>query len=305
MTLISRLVFFERKKTLQKSSEKVVTNEISIVIPVRDNQEGVNSYLDSFFITHQPGNFPREIIFVDNNSVAPLFIPEKHKNSGLSLKLFQCKKKGPASARNFGANHAAGKWILFNDSDCLPTESLISGYLKADNGAVAYAGNIKALGIDKLSRYYESQEILIPLKTFHSSDTFVPQYIITANTLVWREAFVECGGFNEQISIAGGEDVDLGLRLSQIGELSYAFDSIAYHNFNDGFIGFYKRFKRYGKGNRIIEHLWGTNMRPKPFKPISVTSFNRLAALFQYLFLYIGYFNANYQIKKYGLVKTI
>ncbi len=305
MTLISRLVFSEKKKTLQKSSEKVVTSEISIVIPVKDNQEGVNSYLDRFFITHQADHFPREIIFVDNNSIAPLFIPKSHQNSGLSLKLFLCTRKGPAAARNFGANHATGKWVLFNDSDCLPTESLISGYLKADNGAVAYAGNIKALGRDKLSSYYESQEILIPLKTLHSSGKFVPQYIITANTLVWKDAFVECGGFNEQIRIAGGEDVDLGLRLSQIGELSYAFDSIAYHNFNDGLIGFYKRFNRYGKGNRIIEHLWGTNMSPKPFKPVKISVFNRFAAFFQYLFLLLGYLKANYQIKKYGLVKTI
>jgi glycosyltransferase involved in cell wall biosynthesis len=296
MTLISRLVFFkDKKKTPPKSSNRIRIDEVSIIVPVKDNQKGVDNYLDNFFVTHQPDTFPKEIIIVDNNSKPAIQICRRHLTSGL-VKLLSCKNPGPAAARNFGALKSSGHWILFNDSDCIPTKSLLTGYVNADNGSVAYAGNINSVGNDRLSKYYESQEILIPLKTHNDKGDFVPQYLITANTLVWREAFMEVKGFNKKIKIAGGEDVDFGLRLSQIGTLSYAFDSILLHDFSDGLIGFFKRFKRYGQGNRIVEDLWQTDMRPKPFRPNKRTIVNEVFAKLQYLFLLHGYLRADRQI---------
>tara|TARA_R110002096_G_C14449054_1_gene711374 strand:- start:30 stop:950 length:921 start_codon:yes stop_codon:yes gene_type:complete len=306
MTLISRLVFFtDEKKTEKKSSERIAKNEISIVIPVKDNQSGIDNYLTKFFETHSKSDFPKEIIIVDNNSSPNIKIKSEFENFGLPIELIECKKIGPASARNKGAKIAKGKWLLFNDSDCIPTKSIIKGYLKADNNSVAYAGNIKSLDNDKLSKYYESQEILIPLKTYNENGDFVPQYLITANSLIWRKAFNEIGGFNEQIEIAGGEDVDLGLRLSEIGNLSYAFDSVAIHDFSDGILGFYKRFKRYGEGNRIIEELWKTDLRPTLFRPNERTFANEILAKFQYVGLRIGYRKADKIVRKYGLQQRI
>lgn len=301
MTLISRLVFSTKKKTKKKLSERIETNEISIVIPVKDNQIGVEHYLKKFFETHTKKDYPKEIIIVDNNSNPEISISDKYLNSSLSLKLIKCTKIGPASARNKGVEISNGKWILFNDSDCIPTNSLLKGYLKADNKSVAYAGNIKSLHKDKLSKYYESQEILIPLKTYDRKGNFVPQYLITANSLVWKKAFEEIGGFNEKIAIAGGEDVDLGLRLSEIGNLSYAFDSIAIHNFSDGIIGFYKRFKRYGIGNRIVQEIWKTDLKPTLFRPNEKSIANEFFAKFQYFSLRKGYIKEDKRIKKYGL----
>jgi glycosyltransferase involved in cell wall biosynthesis len=297
MTLISRLVFFKnKKKTPTKSSDRIKINDISIIVPVKDNQKGIDNYLDNFFVTNQHDTFPKEIIIVDNNSKPAIEICRRHLTSGL-VKLLSCKTPGPAAARNFGALNSSGQWILFNDSDCIPTKSFLTGYVNADNGSIAYAGNIHSLGKDRLSKYYESQEILIPLKTYNEQGDFVPQYLITANTLVWRQAFMEVNGFNEKIKIAGGEDVDFGLRLSQIGTLSYAFDSILLHDFNDGLIGFYKRFKRYGQGNRIVEALWQTDMRPRLFRPNKRTIINEVFAKLQHLFLLHGYLQADRQIR--------
>ena len=299
MTLASRFVFFQGKNTPKgKTSNRITTMEITIVIPVKDNQKGVNSYLDELFKTYPPEHFPKEIIIVDNNSSPPIMIEGKYLLSGLPVLLFTCNKPGPATARNLGVRQATGEWILFNDSDCLPTSSLLMGYLKADNGSVAYAGNVKSMGKDRLSRYYESQEILLPLKTTNNEGENAPQYLITANSLVWRKAFDDIGGFNERIEIAGGEDIDLGLRLSQYGNLSYAFESIALHDFNEGLIGFYKRFKRYGKGNRLVEEIWQTSMRPQLFAPNKRTVYNGIMALLQYLFLLGGYITADKEIKR-------
>jgi glycosyltransferase involved in cell wall biosynthesis len=297
MTLISRLVFFKKKKTFKKSSNRIKTNEISIVIPVKDNQEGINNFLEEFIKIQSEKKLPKEIIIVDNNSNEKIKIGEKFQETKIPIKLIRCRKIGPASARNLGVKKSTGNWILFVDSDCIPTDSLLSGYLTANKGAIAYAGNIKSVGNGILSNYYISQEILIPLKTEDIEREFVPQYLITANCLVLKSAFEKIKGFNENIKIAGGEDVDLGLRLSQIGRLEFAFNSIAKHNFNDGIVGFIDRFKRYGKGNRIIEDIYGTKMKPTIFRPNKKSILNEVFAKLQWLFLLIGYLKMDKMIK--------
>lgn len=297
MTLVSRLVFFKEKKTLKKSSDRIKTREISIVIPVKDNQDGINNLLKEFFNTQLEDELPKEIIIIDNNSTRKIEISEEFKENKIPIKLFNCRKIGPASARNLGVKRAIGNWILFVDSDCIPTDSLLTGYLTANKGAIAYAGNIKSVGNGILSNYYISQEILIPLKTENEEREFVPQYLITANCLVLKSAFEEINGFDEKIKIAGGEDVDLGLRLSQIGRLEFAFNSVVKHNFNDGIIGFANRFKRYGKGNRIIEDIYGTKMQPTIFKPNKKSFWNKLFAKLQWFFLLIGYLKMDKMIK--------
>jgi len=266
MTQISRLVFLAKKSKRNESLSDINTNNISIVIPVKNNQNGVNKYLDNFQTNQAPDKYPKEIIIVDNNSNPKTEI-KRYLNKGINLKLLTCKKLGPAAARNFGVENSTGEWILFNDSDCIPTKDLLTGYIQIQNGSIGYAGNIKALRQDRLSKYYENQEILIPQKTVNEKGEVIPKYLITANSLIWRKTFEKINGFNERIKIAGGEDVDLSFRLSGYGDFSYAFDSIALHDFKEGLIGFYKRFYRYGQGNKLIENLWNLDMRPKPFRP--------------------------------------
>ncbi len=289
MTLISRLNFSIDKKEKKMISDKIEIKEISIVIPVKDNQNGIDNYLNTFFKIHNNNELPKEIIIVDNNSRPALKIRNEYLNKRIPVKLFKCSKIGPASARNLGSRSSTGKWLLFNDSDCIPTNSILKGYTLNDNLSIAYAGNVKALKNNSLSKYYDSQEILIPLKTKNTKGKFVPQYLITANTLVWKKAFEKIEGFNENIKIAGGEDVDLGLRLSEIGDLSFAFDSIAIHDFPNNLKDFYSRFKRYGVGNRIVEEIWNTSLKPYKFKPNVITITNRFYAYLQFKALKNGY----------------
>lgn len=289
--MISRLGYHPTKVQNIKSEYLQSTGEITIVIPVKNNQLGIDLFLEEFFKTHSTNNFPKEIIIIDNNSRPKIQL--KRAEFPISVRLLTCSKIGPASARNFGVQQAQTEWILFNDSDCIPTNSLLTGYLKVQNGSIGYAGNIKALGRDFISKYYEHQEILIPPKVYEKTNEPRPDYLITANCLVWKAAFDKVGGFNETIKIAGGEDVDLGFKLLNIGQLSYAFDSIAKHNFGDGIKGFRERFIRYGCGNKIISELYGLDLTPKIFSPNKRTPINYILAFLQYLWLSIGYKKMN------------
>lgn len=287
MTMISRLGYKPTRIQTIISTKLKSTADITIVIPVKDNQAGIDLFLNEFQKTHSKATFPNEIIIVDNNSSPALKV--ECQQYPYNVRLLQCSKIGPASARNLGVENVKTDWIVFTDSDCVPTDSFLTGYLNAQNGSIGYAGNVKAYNNDTLSHYYEKQEILVPPKVYEGIKNSRPDYIITANCLVWREAFKAVGGFNEDIKIAGGEDIDLGFKLLQVGSLTYAYDSLSLHNFGNSLFEFRKRFKRYGQGNKIISELYGLNLLPKPFKPNNPSLIHYILAFMQYLWLLSGY----------------
>ena len=142
MTRLSEII--DRDKEYNGYIPTIMPNTISIIIPVKNNQSGVNRFLQAFFQTQKQSHFPIELIIVDNNSIRPIYIPIEFSNYGLCIKLLSCKKVGPAAARNVGVHHSKGDWILFCDSDCIPTETMITGYMQTYVKAIAFAGNVKA-----------------------------------------------------------------------------------------------------------------------------------------------------------------
>lgn len=237
--------------------EKTISPKtVSIVVPVKNNQRGVDRFLKTIIENMDPENYPCEVIIVDNNSDQKISIT---KELPFPVTVLECKKPGPGAARNLGVAAAKGKWILFTDSDCVATPTLVSGYSKTDNESVAYAGMIDIKGEDDLNAYYREQEILIPQKIYTAHGVF-PWTIVTANCLVLKSAFTAVHGFNEKIIYAGGEDTDLGFRLRFVGKVQFNFNSVAIHEFNDGFSGFVARFMRYGRGGYLLDqHYSGLN----------------------------------------------
>jgi len=284
--LISTLGFQPRKRKEMIAPPSISCADISIVLPVKNNQKGIILFLSEFLKTHSPALYPREIIIVDNASQPPITIPKVLAESGVNITILPCASPGPTCARNLGVQYAETEWILFTDSDCVPSSDFLLGYIAAMNGSVGYAGQVKAWGKDCLSLYYESQGILIPPAV--DGDT-QPEYVITANALVWRPALEAIGGFNETITIAAGEDIDLGFRLREIGSLSYASAAFVYHNFDDGLLGFIRRFVRYGKGNKIISRLYTLDLTPRIFQAKHPSLCNRVLSRIQFACLSWGY----------------
>ena len=194
MTLISPFVFNISRTTSLKAPLHFKPSDVSIVIPVKNNQRGINHFLYEFFRTHDYALFPKEIIIVDNNSIPKIILPKNLQNAGVPIRLLSCENVGPASARNLGWRKAQGTWILFTDSDCIPSNTLLSGYDSAIDGSVGYAGNVKVLGSDRISQYYDTQQILIPFRVLATDGRSIPQYLITTNALVWREALKAING---------------------------------------------------------------------------------------------------------------
>lgn len=264
---------------------------LSLVVPVKNNQEGIRQLLQACLDVFTPGHCPREIIVVDNGSSPPLVVPNLVPWD-VPLRLLVCSRPGPAAARNLGAKHATGEWVLFLDSDCQPTPALMKGYQHAWNGSIAYAGAVCAAQRDPLSRYYETQQIFSPPSLWENG-VERPAYLITANALVWLPAFTSLGGFDERFPEAGGEDVDLGLRLWQVGPLSYAPHAQVLHRTEPDLGSFVRRFVRYGRANRLLSARYQADLAPRRMRPQERAFLSSLFAALQFCALWWGYWGTS------------
>jgi len=290
MTLLTAFGITPTRRGKAVTPHELALSDLTIVVPVKNNQTGVTRLLEACLRVFASKHFPAEILLVDNLSDPPVKIPT-HLASSLPVRILICAKPGAAAARNLGARQVQTPWILFLDSDCLLTPGLIDGYRQAMNGAVAYAGMVKAERSDLVSRYYDAQSILIPPPLWDNGEER-PAYLITANALVWQPALAKIGGFNEHFPSAGGEDIDLGLRLWTVGPLSYAPAAQVLHTFEPKLSTFMHRFVRYGRGNRRLAACYQTDLAPHLFVPHNPSPINWLLASLQFLALWWGYHTA-------------
>jgi GT2 family glycosyltransferase len=283
MTLSSATIITGVSSARIESSKELKPIDVSVVVPVRDNVSGVKKLLlSSKLLTAQ--SF-RELIIIDDGLRLPISLDEFDSEFTTFVRFVRTARIGPAGARNKGARLASGAWLLFIDSDCLFTETLLMAYQRSMNGAIGYAGYIKATGNNVLSHFYDSQRVLIP---FRVDKVGIPQHIVTANALIWREAFEIIGGFDETFHLSAGEDVDLGFRLRQVGRIHYVPDAIVLHEYGD-VLKFCERFYRYGRANAMLERKYSVSFCPQRQAPKNPKSINWLLSSLQYWITLAGY----------------
>jgi len=293
-------LFSRRPRGLPVTSTPVVVlgydetprlGSISIVVPVRDNPQGL-ARLVAWWRGLGKEERPLELIVVDDASQVPVELVAE------GVLILLGGGRGPASARNVGWRAAKGKWVAFLDSDCLPAGGWPANFATGWKGEVAVQGVVRAMGTDWLSRYYESQGVLRPMAW---TDDGRPQYLISANCLVHRGALERVGGFGERFPLAAGEDVDLGLRLSQMGTMRWCAEARVAHDFEPSLRAFVRRFLRYGRGNRMLAEgqpeSAGSFFSPRPFLPLSRRPENFLLAVLAYLALVAGWLLEGHGIK--------
>lgn len=162
----------------------------------------------------------------------------------------------PTNPSEFRWNHDVD-WFYFTDCGCEHISSLFMEFEKAwketGDSCIAISGPVTGDGDDAINRFMTKQGILNPPRERLIYDTFVPQAIITANALVAGVAFSFIGGFDETFTEAAGEDLDLGLRLRELGIIGWAEKATVKHRFKEDKSDFVRRFRRYGAGNRRLE----------------------------------------------------
>ena len=128
---------------------------------------------------------------------------------------------GRAKARNLGANAAAGRWILFLDDDIVAPEGLVHAHLdllenNAGSGTIGYAITDPSVADAPHFSYLDTRGV-----AKLSNGPAPGRFFVTQNAAVSREAFLSIGGFDEDFSSYGFEDMEVAFRLEQDAKVRF------------------------------------------------------------------------------------
>jgi glycosyltransferase involved in cell wall biosynthesis len=193
---------------------------VSVVIPAKNVAAYVGETLASALAQGEVG----EVIVVDDGSTDDTTaivraIPDPR------LRLMSNDSAGVSAARNFGAHHASGDWLLFLDADDRLREGAVAALLAASRDApraVLVYGDYNT--IDSEGRQIGRRELLKG-RLKPSGDVLARlaagNFIVNGGIAIARaEAFHAVGGFD--VSLRYCEDWHCWCRLAAIGEFAFA-----------------------------------------------------------------------------------
>jgi glycosyltransferase involved in cell wall biosynthesis len=143
------------------------------------------------------------------------------------VQLFCQDHLGPAAARNLGVAKAQGDTIVFIDSDLVVTPVFLQAHAE-----VLLAGQ-QQLGSDRLFTYgrvINTCNFDHPTAEPYKLMDFSAAYFATGNVAIARHWLEQAGLFDSQFQLYGWEDLELGVRLKQLGlQLIKAPAAVGYH----------------------------------------------------------------------------
>lgn len=193
---------------------------VSIIIPCYNSGAFLPDALAS--VLSFPAIDTCEIIVVDDGSTDVLThqILEKAKSQG--CKVFHQPNKGPAAARNTGIAHAAGRYILFLDSDNKIRHSYITkacAILDAYSEVGVVYGKPNFFGDSNTARF--------------STHAFDPYKILLRNNIdmcamIRKSMWSSLGGLDEDRLLIGHEDWEFWIRVAGAGWKFFFIDEILF-----------------------------------------------------------------------------
>jgi cellulose synthase/poly-beta-1,6-N-acetylglucosamine synthase-like glycosyltransferase len=122
--------------------------------------------------------------------------------------------RGPAAARNRGAQLATGEFLLFTDSDCIPEEDWIEAMVApfSDPKVMGVKGAYRNAKSGLWPRFVQTEfeerySLLLRQESIDMVDTYSAAFR--------REVFLAVGGFDTSFPSANNEDTELSYRLAR------------------------------------------------------------------------------------------
>jgi glycosyltransferase involved in cell wall biosynthesis len=169
-----------------------------------------------------------EIVLVDDGSTdGTLEWLESHKSEFPHVRSHSQDHKGPAAARNLGVERAHGDTIIFIDSDLVVTDHFLQAH------ADALLQGQQQLGSDRLFTYgwvINTCNFDNPTSEPYKITDFSAAYFATGNVAIARKWLEKAGLFDTRFQLYGWEDLELGVRLKQLGlKLIKCPEAVGYH----------------------------------------------------------------------------
>ena len=238
----------------------------SVIIPTYSHPAELPGCLEALSRQQFPTD-SFEVIVVDDGSASPPAATVQGFENRLAIKLVTARHGGPAAARNYGAQQAAGRFFAFTDDDCRPG----SGWLLAlaERFAAAPDHIIGGRTINALVKnpYAATSQLILDV-VYHHFNPAGPgeaQFLACNNLALAAEPFASIGGFDA--SFTTSEDRELCDRWLHSGRrITYAPEAVVFHANPLDLRHFWKQHFGYGRGawrfHRLRERHGHRRFRP-------------------------------------------
>lgn len=169
-----------------------------------------------------------EVVVVDDGSSdGTLPWLHQHQADFPHVRLFEQDHRGPAAARNYGVEVAVGDRIIFIDSDLV----VLPGFLQAHAAALAAAQ--ERSGGDRhftYGRVVNTSNFDNPTSEPFKVTDYSQAFFATGNVAIAKHWLEQAGLFDTGFTLYGWEDLELGVRLKNLGlKLIKVPQAVGYH----------------------------------------------------------------------------
>ena len=143
------------------------------------------------------------------------------------VRLFEQSHLGPAAARNLGVEKAQGDYIIFIDSDLVVLEGFLQAHANALQQGMAETGSDRVFTYGTVINTCNFEQ---PTAEPFKITDYSRAYFATGNVAIARKWLEKAGLFDTRFQLYGWEDLELGVRLKQLGlKLISCPDAVGYH----------------------------------------------------------------------------
>ena len=209
-----------------------MTPIISVVIPTFNRRETLENVLPLLAAQTLPAD-QYELLLCDSGSsdgtlelVAELKIPNLRH-------ILPAENRGRSGARNAGIRAAAGEFVLFTDADILPSPNLLEEHLRLHRAHPHSSVVGLEVQVDSVAEYEQVRDNPYDKgRHMHgrSDKEMSWLFFLTGNASAPRQALLDVGLFDENFTVYGHEDLELGYRLQKAGyTIRYNAAAVNYH----------------------------------------------------------------------------
>jgi GT2 family glycosyltransferase len=222
--------------------------DFSVIIPTRDRKPQLAACLEGIANLEYPRS-KFEVTVVDDGSktsVEPIIAPFLNR---INLALRSQPHRGPASARNTGAEMARGRFLVFTDDDCAPAPDWLQALSERLCRAPDHAIGGRIINALTDNPYATASQMLVDyLYAYYNGEDSRTRFFTSNNLTLPADRFRAIGGYDPGFSFAAGEDRELCDRWLHHGYLmTYAPEVVVYHYHAMTLSSFCSQHFKYGR----------------------------------------------------------
>lgn len=183
---------------------------ISIIIPALNEEKFLPNLLQDL-VDQQDKDF--EVLLIDGHSIDKTVQKAEEFKKNLNLSIYEVKKRNAAFQRNYGAQHATGKYVVFIDADTRLTKNFTKNLRKDLKQNLSLILIPQYLSHEK---FFQSTAVLSALNLLIEASQKTNKALAIAVCLIFeRNFFLHLNGFDEKVVFA--EDCEIVRKAKKAG----------------------------------------------------------------------------------------